>query len=150
VMYDDIDFIDRPSLSGGCTWDLSLYKEVKKFVNRSAEYFECGNPIFSLDDLPKFKETRIAENFKAGIIQDSTIERWSMPTRFGKRYERQLTHCKNLTVLQGYEARDFAEPDKDGNVPSLIIRNVISYGHKNVKAKNFVITAGAQESTRLL
>lgn len=150
VMYDEVDFIDRPSISGGCTWDINLFNEVKTYIPQTAVYFECGDPIFNLNDIPKFKDKKIAENFKEGIITDSSVERWSMPTRFGQRYEKELANCPNLTLLQGYEARDFAVPDENNYISSLVLRNVIDKRLLEVKAKNFILAAGAQETTRIL
>jgi len=42
VMYDDVDFLERPVVQGGCTWDLELFAEAKIHVPTAAEYFECG------------------------------------------------------------------------------------------------------------
>lgn len=149
VMYDDVDFIDRPILNGGCTWDLVLFNEVKQYLSQTAEYFECGEAKFDLNEIDEFKKTRIADSFEAGDVTDSAVERWSMPTRFGARYRETIGACKNITLLEGYEARSFGMPNDNGDVSSLELvdwdGNV-----KQIKAINFVIAAGAQESTRLL
>jgi hypothetical protein len=150
VMYDDIDFIDRPIVDGGCTWDTGLFEEVKAFMPAAARYFECGDPVFNITDIPAFKETRIADNFKEGIVIDSIVERWSMPTRFGKRYKKELLACASLTLLEGYEARDFAAPDANGIVEYLRIKNLRNGELEEIRAKNFVLAAGAQETTRLI
>jgi hypothetical protein len=83
-MYDEIDFMPRKILDKQCTWNVSLLNECRKHVNRAAEYFECGDGRFSLKDIPAFAGSRIAENFRSGDVSDTTIERWSMPTRFGE------------------------------------------------------------------
>lgn len=151
VMYDEIDFLkDRPIINGECTWDVSLFEEVKKHLDATAKYFECGEPVFNLNEIPQFKGSRIAENFKEGVVTDSLLERWSMPTRFGSRYRKALEDCKNITLMEGYEARDFSEPDAEGKVSSLTIRNVRNGETTSVGASNFVLAAGTQESTRIL
>lgn len=150
VMYDEVDFIDRPSINGGCTWDTSLFNEVKSHVAKAASYFECGDPYFNLHEMTAFKNKRIAENFKEGIVTDSTLERWSMPTRFGQRYRKEIEECPNITLLEGYEARDFNAPVSQGNFTSLKVRNVISQEIFEINAKSFVLAAGTQETTRLL
>ena len=150
VMYDEVDFLSRPVLNGGCTWDYSLFPEIKNFVPRAAEYFECGEPVFNLDEIPAFKNQRIAENFLQGIVTDSVIERWSMPTRFGKRYAAEMAACSNLIILEGFEAREFAAPDHEGKIGILTVRSVAGKERKEIKAEKFIIAAGAQESTRIL
>lgn len=150
VMYDEIDFLKRSCVEGNCTWDLDFFEKVKPFVPKAAHYFECGDPIFNLNNIPQFKDTSIAEDFEEGFVIDRQIERWSMPTRFGERYGKKLEQLPNLKILMGYEARDFGIPDAYGTVNVLKIRSIKGKSHENVKAKNFVIAAGGQESTRIL
>ncbi|MPR32132.1 GMC family oxidoreductase [Cytophagaceae bacterium SJW1-29] len=150
VMYDEIDFLDRPILKGECTWNLNSLEDLQQYLPRAANYFECGNPDFNLNLVDDYQYHPIAEGFSEGIVLDSKIERWSMPTRFGKRYKKDIQEYSNLIVLEAFEARDFAVPDETGKVNRLIIRNVISKKVETVHAKRFVIAAGAQESTRIL
>ncbi len=150
VMYDKVDFIDRPIINGGCTWNTEMLDEVEQYLPRTTSYFECGEPAFDLHNIPKFKDTRIAENFKEGVVTDSIVERWSMPTRFGDRYAEDIANQTNITLIECYEARDFSAPDKDGNVATVTIRQVKNKTTQEVKAKVFVLAAGAQETTRIL
>jgi choline dehydrogenase-like flavoprotein len=150
VMYDDIDFIDRPILNGGCTWDNSLFQDVKTYAPMAANYFECGRAEFNLSTVMGAQPKAIAQGFKTGIVTDNTLERYSMPTRFGKRYEKEIKAQKNLTLIQGFEARDFCAPDKNDKIEFLTIRNVATQALKKIYADVFVLAAGAQESTRIL
>lgn len=150
VMYDEIDFLKRPSIGENCTWDLFFFDEVKPFITKAVTYFECGEPKFNLNQIPEFKNTSIAENFKEGIVTDRNLERWSMPTRFGDRYRKELQEISNIKILEGFEAKKFGMLDEKGKSNSLTIRDVKSNAVNEVYAKKFVIAAGAQESTRLL
>ena len=150
VNYDEVDFIDRPIINNGCTWDISFFEEVKPYLKNAAEYFECGNPDFNLDEVEEFKTFRISENFKSGDITDSTLERWSMPTRFGKRYSKELEENESILLLEGYEVQKFSDPDKSGNISSLVARNTYSNEVLNINAIKFVLSAGTQETTRIL
>lgn len=64
VMYDEIDFINRPILNGGCTWNLDLFNDVSKYINQTSVYFECGDSGFDLNEIDDFKDRRIVDNFK--------------------------------------------------------------------------------------
>lgn len=150
VMYDEIDFIKRPSVNEDCTWDLQLFEEVKRYTNIAADYFECGKAIFNLKHIPEFQNKRIAEGFSEGPITDSYIERWSMPTRFGSRYRETVRLSNNIVTLEGYEARQFDDPDNNGHIKSLALRHVTTGEYRKVEANTFIIAAGTQESTRLL
>jgi choline dehydrogenase-like flavoprotein len=149
-MYDDVDFMNRPVIGKNNTWSLELFRDLKESIPSAAEYFECGKPVFNLNSIPQLRNQRIAENFKEGIVTDSFLERWSMPTRFGKRYAAEMNARKNLTLLEGFEARDFSAPDIAGKVSSLIIRESKTGMIRRIRAGYFVVAAGAQESTRIL
>ncbi|HEX8357715.1 MAG TPA: GMC oxidoreductase [Segetibacter sp.] len=150
VMYDEIDFEDRPVLKGGCTWDTDIFKEASSFSPIAAEYFECGKPVFNLDGLPQFKGKRIAESFKDGVVTDTALERWSSPTRFGRRYRAELEKCSNLTIYEGYEARNFSGVDDSGKVTAIEVRKAGDADIIKIEAGAFVLAAGAQETTRIL
>ena len=100
--------------------------------------------------MPKWKDRRIAEGFVEGDVLDSRLERWSMPTRFGPRYQQELSALPNIELLFGVEARDFSEPNEDGSIECLELRDTATGEIRSVRAASFVLAAGAQESTRIL
>jgi choline dehydrogenase-like flavoprotein len=106
--------------------------------------------VFDLENSSEFKGTHIADNFRTGDVTDTVVERWSMPTRFGQRYRQEILATPNLDLLQGYEARTFSDPDKNGVVRTLTLRNIDSGATTEINAKSFVLAAGTQESTRIL
>jgi choline dehydrogenase-like flavoprotein len=150
VMYDEIDFTDRPILSGGCTWNLDLLRQLEPYLAITASYFECGRPIFNIKDIEEYKDSKIAEGFINGNVIDSVLERWSMPTRFGQRYKDEISKSNSITLCQGYEARQFSSPNSNGEISTLVVRNIFTKDEEIVTSKKFVIAAGAQESTRIL
>jgi choline dehydrogenase-like flavoprotein len=150
VMYDEVDFTDRPILDGQCTWDLEFLRACEPYVSRATDYFECGNGPFNLRGSREWGEKRIAEGFVDGEVSDSVVERWSMPTRFGKRYRDELRSTENITVVCGVEVRDLISDSANGTIECLRIRNRDTGEHHDVKAKDYVIAAGTQESTRIL
>ncbi|MCC8408155.1 GMC family oxidoreductase [Mucilaginibacter sp. UR6-1] len=150
VMYDEIDFEDRPILNGNCTWDKTILIDVQDHIHKAAEYFECGKPDFDLSALTNADAKPIAEGFKQGVVTDTRLERYSMPTRFGERYAGDIAAQTNLTLAEGYEARDFEQPNAKGKVSFLTLRHVATQKQIIVTADKFVLAAGAQESTRIL
>ncbi|MGY8914118.1 MAG: GMC family oxidoreductase, partial [Flavobacteriales bacterium] len=124
------------------------FNNLKPFMEQASMYFESGLPQFNLHEIEKYKDFRIAENFVEGDVTDSVVERWSSPTRFGNKYRKEIEANANLTLLEGYEARDFDMPDKKGKISSLLVRSESK--ELKIKAEHFIISSGAQESTRLL
>ena len=101
-MYDEIDFLPRKILAGQCTWNIALLQESRRHASQTAEYFECGEAKFNLNEIPAFAGSHIAERFQAGAVTDSTLERYSMPTRFGKRYRAQIDASPAIHLLAGW------------------------------------------------
>ncbi|MGA2245474.1 MAG: GMC oxidoreductase [Verrucomicrobiota bacterium] len=150
VMYDEIDFMQRNILGGQCTWDTSLFNEASQYAGLAARYFECGDGIFNLQEIPAFANSRIAEGFQAGDVTDSAIERWSMPTRFADRYGPELDSSKTIHWVAGWEASLLARPTDDGVIEEIGLRDFAGTRAAKVRARKFVIAAGTQETTRLL
>jgi len=150
VMYDEIDFKPRPILNGQCTWDLSLLEESRCFADRTGEYFECGNGQFNLNELPAFAGSRIAENFQNGDVTDTTLERWSMPTRFGLRFRTEILASPNIHLLAGWEVFSFEKLTNEGAVSGVTIRDFTRQHTATISARKIAIAAGTQETTRLL
>lgn len=150
VMFDPIDFVDRPILQGECTWDPTLLEELRPHTKRTSHYFRCGEGGFDLAELPGAYPGPIAEGFIAGPVTDTRIERWSPPVRFGRDHRHELSRSEVIDVLLDAEAMELPEPDDTGFVRSLLIRNRRSGTDTTVHAAAIAICAGAQESTRLL
>jgi choline dehydrogenase-like flavoprotein len=150
VMYDEIDFEPRNILNGGCTWDKSLFEELKLFAEKSSVYFESGKATFDINKITETRLSRIATNFIEGDVTDSVLERWSMPTRFGSRYKEELNGNQNVTVLEGFELRDLLKDDKKNNIKSVVFFNSETKENLTILAEEYVISAGAQETTRIL
>lgn len=148
VSYDEIDFIPRPVIGEECTWDVSVFEDVRRYYRKAAEYLDCGKPIFDLHEVKEVPGRRIAERFKEGDWLDSVLERWSLPTRIGKRYGERIRSLSNVTVIEGFRADRIGDVTDGLRSLSLVDRTT---GEKaEVKAKRTVLAAGAQESTRLL
>lgn len=150
VLYDPVDFIPRPVVGDGCTWSIELFHELQQYLPAAANYFECGGAVFETTALPKLASTRMAEGFQSGVVTDTKVERWSMPTRFGKRYANDIRNNPQYTLLEGYEAREFGPVDENGKIGFLTVREQGSGQKQNVRAKAFALAAGTQETTRIL
>lgn len=148
VMYDEVDFLPRKIIGDDCTWDLSLFSEVGAFVPRTSAYFECGSGSFDLESSAGYRDTRISERFVKGDVTDTAVERWSMPTRFGTRYADEMESLPNLFLLEGFELREL--PTEEGKVQNATVRSVTSKTNHLIKASNYVLAAGTQETTRIL
>lgn len=149
VMFDPVDFVPHgPVLEKDCTWDSVFLQRTLDFVSTASDYFQCGSGAFDLassdSDYPP-----IAEGFVEGDVTSTSLERWSLPTRFGSEFGKKLKQAPNIDVLQGFEARDF-ECDGRGKAHSLVVKSSSTSHQARICAKRFVLSCGGQEATRIL
>jgi hypothetical protein len=150
VMYDEVDFLPRKVVGDECTWTPRLLEEVQPFLGIASDYFECGEPIFNLKDVTAVPYRPIAEGFRPGPVTDAVLERWSMPTRFGKRYRAQIDRSDAIELLVGWQAHSFCSPAEGDGARTLRLQAANGEAIATATAKVFVIAAGTQETTRLL
>ncbi len=148
VTYDEIDFLERPVIGDECTWDVSLFNEVREYFEVASNYLESGSPVFDLHNVKNVSYRPIAAGFVEGDVTDSALERWSMPTRYGSRYREEVSSRPNLFFADGCKAvRLRANGGQISGVEALDRRTNAAI---EIKARHFVVAAGAQETTRLL
>lgn len=148
VMFDEIDFLPRAIVNDDCTWSVDLLRDVERYLPKNSQYFECGNAQFDLDQISGSHKKRIAEGFVPGIVTDSRLERWSMPTRFGNRYQSEIDEAKNIVLFESCRAERFVT--NNGSIEAVMLKQWPENKVLKIHARQFSIAAGAQESTRLL
>lgn len=145
VPYDPIDFESRPHM-GDANWPLS-YAEIESYYPRACDWLVCGRPVFdatATEHLPR----SIVPDFPEGDVRSSSLERWSLPTDFGREYGRRLRASGRVLVVTGLTCTRIAA-DASPRVIELCCRG--SDGRTIlVKAHRYVVACGGLESTRLL
>ena len=146
VPYDPMDFAPRTFL-GTPTWPID-YKEVERYFQRACDWMVCGRAAFSTRELPHLP-SGIVPGFVDGSVLGSSLERWSLPTDFGKTYREQLERSPHVRLLTGVTCTEIACPSQGGRAQRLECRTHAG-GQVAVTAKAFVVACGGLESTRLL
>lgn len=144
VPYDEVDFDRRPG-SANVEWPIS-YSDATPYFERACTWLVCGRPIFSAHEIAGVPPS-IVPGLPDSGVQSSTLERWSLPTDFWRRYRRTLSHVPRIRVTAGLTCTRIVE---DGEtITKLECRSI--RGHRvDVQAQFFIIAAGGLESTRLL
>jgi choline dehydrogenase-like flavoprotein len=148
VSYDEIDFLDRTILGENCTWDPSIFEDVKRYFTIAADYLECGPPHFSFAECFPDGKGAISDLFRSVEVTDDTLERWSRPTRFGEQHRKELEKRPNLTYLDPIEVHEITT-SASGEVAIKGSRRD-STESVAIQAATVIISSGAQETTRLL
>jgi choline dehydrogenase-like flavoprotein len=144
--FDPIDFEARDYIPDS-GWPISFETLVPYYV-RALEMCEAGPMEYDAATVLPGQPAEMIAGVPDGDVISSSIERWSPPTNFGKRYRTALRKSKTLSlVLNAAGVALNLDPDHK-EVASLTARA----GSKTftVKANSFVLAAGGIEVPRLL
>jgi choline dehydrogenase-like flavoprotein len=146
VPFDPVDFAPR-SAAGVPAWPVG-YGEMRRYFQRACDWLVCGRSAFRTADLPHLP-SGIVPGFIDGGILGSSLERWSLPTDFGRTYAKQLEQSPRVRLLTGVTCTEIICPSLAGRAERLECRTHAG-GRVRVTAKAFVVASGGLESTRLL
>lgn len=147
VPYDPIDFEPRAHIPNS-GWPIS-YQEVAQHYPRAMTYCDAGAADFcSTTALPGAVPT-IASLRENTVLLADRIERYSLPTDFGKRYRQQLEKSANVTVVLNARCIDLLR-DQDSNQVTAVTIADAGGRRLAVRARQFVLATGGIEVPRLL
>jgi choline dehydrogenase-like flavoprotein len=156
VPFDPIDFEKRDYVPGS-GWPIS-YDEVARFYPRAMDYCDAGAFDFSV--AKSLQPRRGASGAGAllptipglndeSVILADRIERYSLPTDFGRRYRTKIARSANVTAL--LNARCVAIHRQAGGQKIASVSVADRNGkRRDVGAQIFVLAMGGIEATRLL
>ena len=148
IPYDPIDFEFREYMPFS-EWPVP-YGEIEQYHTRAHGYCQCGEYSYELDKALPDSPERITETFIDGAITSRKIERWSMPTHFGRAFRERLKSRTNLKVILEATCRHIAMRPGEESVDSLSVRSTEGDHSFRVKAGTCVLAGGGLEVTRLL
>lgn len=146
VPYDPVDFMKRENTPDS-VWPVD-YEDVRRYFEPACEWFQCGRAIFDvhqLDHLP----SQMIRGLTEGDVLTSSLERWSLPTDFGRVYAQQLHDTDALTVITDATCTRIRLDDERARVTTVDCKTVSGRSF-TVAADDVIVAAGGLESTRLL
>jgi len=84
-----------------------------------------------------------------GIVRSDTLERWSLPTNFGRAYRDRLTASKFVTLVSNLTCTEIV-CTPDGHGVEHLAAQTLAGNVVQVQARRYVLACGGVESTRLL
>src|SRR5579859_3378867 len=143
VPFDPIDFERREYLAN-TGWPIT-YDEVARFYPAAMEYCDAGRFDFlTRTSLPGAEA--IIRGFKGDEVVDADhIERYSLPTDFGRRYRRQLQKSANVTVMLGLRCLKLNRASGADMIESAEFIDQGGHLH-TVRADTFVLATVASKS----
>ncbi|MDQ1569923.1 MAG: hypothetical protein QOF79_597, partial [Actinomycetota bacterium] len=146
VPYDRIDFVQR-DIAPGSVWPVG-YDDVQKYAERTCQWMLCGRSVFDVTELEHLPRHMIP-GLQDGAVSTSSLERWSLPTDFGKVYFERLRDSGNLKVITDTTCVRI-NLDEDQTRVKDIQCKTISGNSFTVAADDVIVATGGLESTRLL
>lgn len=152
VPFDPIDFEPRPIVAGA-EWPVS-YEEIAPYLKPACDWCRCGEPIFDAGSLPELAGRSIVPGFADGDVRATELERWSLPTNFGRVYRAELERSRSLRLETGLTCTEIvprSEREVDGtrSVDHLLARRADG-SPVSIRARRYVIAGGGLGATRLL
>lgn len=148
VPYDPIDFEPREFVRGS-GWPIG-YEEVAQHYPKAMDYCDAG--AFEFDAKTAFTKPgeTIPGMTAADGIQTDGIERYSLPTNFGKRYGAQLAASENVRVLGPAQVTRLVRDAVSDRIAAIECATEEGAASFRIEAQHFVLATGGIETARLL
>jgi choline dehydrogenase-like flavoprotein len=147
VAFDPIDF-ERRAYVARSGWPIA-YDDLARHYPKALSYCDAGQFDFTVSGSLTRPAPTISGFHGNGVVLDDCIERYSLPTDFGKSYRQQLACSSNVTVL--LHARCVRLLKRSGEDRIEGVQFVDRGGrHRKVHAAVFVLATGGIEVPRLL
>ncbi len=147
IPYDRVDFDRRPFIPDS-SWPVG-HDDISVYFQRASDWFFTGDARFSAFDVSEIAHTTLVPGLPDGDVKSSTLERWSLPTNFGREYRQALRTTAGLRLETGLTGVRIATNDNGETVAYVECRRLDGKRH-DIRAKYFVLACGALETTRLL
>jgi len=145
--FDPIDFEFRPDMpeSG---WPFSI-DALTPYYPRANKLCEAGSFEYVSERAFEDPIDPIMKGFQNINFSTNTLERFSCPTNFGKRYVNKLANAKNIRVVLNCNVTSI-ELATGTKYVDYLNASTLSGKRFRISARKFIIAAGGLETTRLL
>jgi choline dehydrogenase-like flavoprotein len=144
---DEIDFTVRPWMSTS-GWPIGL-DDLVPYYEEANRLCEAGAFAYTAEAAFPNGMRPMLRRFRGSEITDNTLERFSRPTNFARRYHRRLEISKNVNVILHANATELLCNDDGSVVTALQVKTLRNQTFK-VRAGYVVIATGGLEVPRLL
>ncbi len=147
VPFDPVDFEPR-AIVGESIWPVS-YDELAPYFQRACDWCVCGKAAFDAHDVPGLTDRSLVPGFPDGRVRASALERWSLPTNFGREYRSALKDTPGLTLVTNLTCTEIVCDPEQPRIEHLRAQSLDGRSVK-ISASRYVLACGGLEVTRLL
>ena len=147
VALDPIDLQERDYIAGS-GWPIA-HADLLRYYPRAMEYCDAGQFDFAVQTALREPTATIGGFQPDGIVDPGYIERYSLPTDFGKRYRAKIRASANVRTLLGARAVRLLKATGQDRIEAVEIVDLAGR-RRLVRAEVFVLAVGGIEVPRLL
>lgn len=147
VKFDPIDFESRP-ITAQAPWPIG-HDDVEPYLQRACDWAVCGHAAFNARDIPEIAHREMIDGLPDGQVRTTDLERWALPTRFGREYRAALGGTPGLTLWTGLTCTEIVAAPTGDRVDHLVVKT-LDGRRGRVIAADYVVATGGLEATRLL
>jgi choline dehydrogenase-like flavoprotein len=147
VPYDPVDFDHRPHIAGS-DWPVT-FEAVEPYFAEASRLCFSGEPVFSSREIPSLRGETLVPGLPDGDVLTTSLERWSLPTNFGREYRSALKSTPGLRLVTELTAVEVLT-STDGRQVEAIRARRPDGGEEMLRARSYVLACGGLETTRLL
>jgi choline dehydrogenase-like flavoprotein len=144
---DPID-LERRDYLPGSGWPIE-WRDLERWYPRANAYCHAGACAYTLAGALPDAPGSLVPGFRDGALIGSHIERWSLPTHFGRHHRRALAVSKKIRVLL-YSICTEIDFDPEHRRITTVSAATTPERRFQVRAQTFVLAGGGLETTRLL
>jgi len=146
VPYDPVDFTERDFVPAS-VWPVS-HGDLEPYFQRASDWMKTGRAVFDISGLPHLRRELVPGLIDDGVTT-SSLERWSLPTDFGKVYYHELRRSPNLRLVTGFTCTRILTHSGSRRAEGIVCKR-LGEGKIIIRAPFVVVAGGGLESTRLL
>lgn len=152
VPFDPIDLQHREYIADS-GWPIR-YEELEEYYPKAMQYCDAGSFDFTVSGSLHAPAPTISGSDGTGpdgatIVMTDQIERYSLPTDFGRRYRQRIRASQNVTALLGARCLRLLRRAGDERIEAAEIVDRADR-RRRVRANVFVLAVGGIEVPRLL
>jgi choline dehydrogenase-like flavoprotein len=147
VPFDAIDFETRAQVpySG---WPISL-QDLLPFYPEANSLSEAGRFSYTARDALGANAAPMIRGFTSDVVRTDSLERFSCPTDFGRRYAKRLNLAPDIKVLLGANCTAIKLQEGGRAVDELEVKT-LSGNQFRIVVRTAVLAAGGLETARLM
>lgn len=146
IPFDPIDFEKRDWVAGS-GWPFGR-DELAGYYETAMDAAEAGRPDFCPEQALPGEQKELAPGLDGAVVR-TTVERFSKPTNFWRRYGDELTRSDRVRVVKDAPVV-YIQLTGDGNSIDWIEVAAPDGSRLKIRGRSYVLALGGLETTRLL